>query len=58
MRALKGFRRLAPTSSRYPLPRLAVSALVMMLLTRKQMEVALVLVVGFLCYLGPSGVMV
>ena len=53
-RALKGLRRLAPGTSRAPLPWLAVMAMAGAALHASDWEFAVMLMLQFVCYLRPS----
>ena len=53
-RALQGFRKIAPGSSRYPLPWGILGALLGWLTSGGHHEMALALLVMFVCYLRPS----
>ena len=53
-RALRGYRRLSPGFSRAPLPAVALSALVGSALFAQDLELAVAMVVCFICYLRPG----
>jgi integrase len=57
LRALKGFRKIAPGSSRYPLPFHVVQAIVMWLIHSGHGQAGLAVLICFLCYLRPSELM-
>ncbi len=57
LRALNGFRKLSPGSSRFPLPWEVLGAMIGWLTSFGHAEMALALIVMFTCYLRPSELM-
>ena len=53
-RALKGYRRLAPSMSRGPLPWVAAAAMMGVAIAAKDDEFAVMLVIQYVAYLRPS----